>query len=901
MSDPSPTAALVSPPLAAVCVAAVAASAAPQPLLQPPPPIVDDEESVHSSHDIHPPQDVTMSSSSSPPSPSRSPPLPAAVLPAPAENGSGKATVPASSSAEADDEISAKSLAALARASAPSLGAAQIHASAPGCRDNTNKHPHSTNSAPTSEVEQAMLTATPPSVPPPAPQPSPAPSSSSLLAASGDGRDLEKFGEPAALSSAAVVAPAADPATLSTASSSSSLTDGAAPGHRDAALPHPEEEAEEKGQGQDSEKNNSEKNSEKNSKKYFSGNSSLDQLGVQLSKLVAESKLNPRQESAAAPIDLKIQCLVVDPAHPSVASADSADGKNYKEALDLALRKDSSRDAKMAALKTRVNQWLPSLQIASVYAIDKHLHISLLSHDALADALLAHTFLQRCCGSPSGWSRGAKPCNGVSKSELPELLLLSCRFNSLAEKQQVKTEDVKIFLAQVMQLQYCTFWMANQQGKEASPHLSIFVLPRIVRIPALAAEVTRAHEQFSLHGAQVRVQGINSRELLRCSECGHLGHVASNCNIYSGVAIRLLSSKHYSFSYHTMSDLVARSKSRNAFLGSKVEMTAPSHRLTLIYDAEAWKQAEVQRALMQIVAELQASKQLHEDPRVVDVKLRSRECEECGSTQRPHACPFLNGYVAKPKPNVAAAAVAAAKKPSAASAAAVQDKMCRAWRKTKKCQHKDKCKFEHPDSHVAEQVCHQFQRNGSCLTDGCTFRHEQPAAVAPPSSVVLAPPPPPPPPPPPAPQQPAPVQPAPVQPAAAASVSPAATAAAAPPSLRRKRGLEQSSSSNENSFQILALEEEDSEKSESAQAESAAAASPRRSKSTAAPASSPAKKQRAAAASSEAASSEDSDMSASQPPPPVSSLSFFASPSRGLSVPSSAASKSSKKKKFNKQ
>jgi hypothetical protein len=278
---------------------------------------------------------------------------------------------------------------------------------------------------------------------------------------------------------------------------------------------------------------------------------------------------------------------------------------------------------------------------------------------------------------------------------------------------------------------------------------------------------------------------------------------------------------------------------------------------------------------VQLIGDLQRQKVLFGEPTHVDIKTRARECNECGSVQRPHECPFSGGQVAKAKPATKPKPAESENKSAEASPSAA-DKMCRAWRSMKTCARKAVCRFEHPEEHVAEKVCFDFAKSGSCVRDRCGFRHDKPAEAEKQNSAVLVPPP---------------------QPAAAGSVPAAAAAPAAKAApVSRKRGHHESPKKNSapvqgvNPFGSLAHSSSDScaVDQDEEKERSASPATPRRAVSLSSrdlpgPAQSPQKKQKQNGNPSAAAARDV------QGQPPVSSLSSIAAPSPSKAQPPARA------------
>ena len=645
-------------------------------------------------------------------------------------------------------------------------------------------------------------------------------------------RDLEKFGAPLASPPAAVVAPAAGPApsnqSISTNSNSFHVNqDSLESSHRDAS------------------------NGEEEKKQPIVSDvpilpSAQPQWATDLDQLVSTAKtLHPL---VTTPLSMEVHCLILDDGHDSVVCKDST----VKPKLDLALKMARQTELK-EQLFAHIRSWLDPLEFVTVYAkeTDNMLHINCASHAAMAAAMLRFPLLVRC-GCLRSFS--SRPC-GSDKHRLPELLHLTCQ---PTHSQPMRAEDMRKLLKETMQLEYSTFWEQNTKlgaVPDPNPRLSIFVLPRTIDVEKLTQLVQQMHLQHEFRGAKVRVQGVNCKQLRRCSQCQQLGHEEATCPIYSGLALRFLANAQ-PFSYAALLEMKERTQARGAFLGSSVDERAPSRRLTLLFDPESWN-SEAKLRLKQVISDTFGNfkESLQCDPKAFNVKLRHKECKQCGNVQRAHACPYAVGFAARPKRPAAAAAVAQPK------SSGPPDNMCRSWRNTKRCAKllSGKCRFTHPVEHVAEFECKAF-RLGSCVDERCTFRHAPPAQPAALAEVSVQPP---------------------VAPQVASSAPsdpalPAASAALRPVTVSKKRGfVTPPEVPMVNSFQALEDEEEKSSSPASA-AQPAAAV----------PAASPSKKRR-----QDSTRVVNENGCATGTPPP-SSLNSLSSPIAQIARSSSSPAKS---------
>lgn len=677
----------------------------PQPLLL----HADGERNSLSSSNNPPTEDGTMLIPSSASSASST--LPPAAVGPPVAAGSEE-PLPSSLAAQPETNFS-KSIPS--PSSLQTQRSAQNQPSAAGSRENTNKHSNSSNSPPIATGPTAMLTAIPSPVLPSDSQLQHSSPSSSSAPPSDAGRHLEKFGAPAGSSSSAVVAPAQD--SLSSSINSQPISDNRISPNSSSSPLHVRPHVNGVGGGQKQ-----------------PSPAAIDPLAAFFKKVIAEAaSAAPPPSSAASSsttIDFDVHCLELDSEEESLKALLGKSPEAH-EKLTTAVSLASRNEAK--ALSDHVKAWLAPAQVAAaagpttintVYCTSSprgpRVHINFASHDALADAMLTFPFLVRCGCLVSSW--GVRPCAGVSKHSLPELLRLSC---TPKEKCPQQSSIAQQLLAD-MKLDYSTFWFPRLDHDKWNHHgrttISIFVLPRTVRILDLQQLVNRVHLQHDLHGAKVQVQGMNSPLLRRCNLCGQLGHEPNKCGVYSGIAVRLTGLR--PFPHQAMLDLTVKFQAKNGFLGSAVTELRPSRRLTLLFDT--WNEETMARFAL-VFSEIKH--QLYDKclPAQVKVADRFKECQECGSMEKPHSCPFsqTNVMMSRAKP-------AAKSSGAASSAPAVQpgDKMCQSWRRQKSCANKERCNWEHPVDHVVQTVCIEFQKSGACGRARCRFSHVAPAGAA---------------------------------------------------------------------------------------------------------------------------------------------------------------------------
>ena len=221
---------------------------------------------------------------------------------------------------------------------------------------------------------------------------------------------------------------------------------------------------------------------------------------------------------------------------------------------------------------------LPAADLCVAYTTSRAprplLHLNFNTHDGLVAALAAVPFLVRCSASSAaapGWG-GPKHC-GLPRHQLPELLEMTC-VPSGKHNPAGLLDEVKRLLSQEMQLEYTALWFANSQhrqqsGAGQSVRVVIKVLPRLAGAAQLRQDVERLHQRFKLWGGTLRVSAPNDPQLCRCSQCDQLGHQASQCPLFAGVAVRLLLKQPASFAW--LQSVSRRAEARLAYLGGGPE------------------------------------------------------------------------------------------------------------------------------------------------------------------------------------------------------------------------------------------------------------------------------------------------------------------------------------------
>lgn len=447
------------------------------------------------------------------------------------------------------------------------------------------------------------------------------------------------------------------------------------------------------------------------------------------------------------PLVTTCHCLVVDESKLSSVGGPSDDDASFKAAMALA--RDRSAPA---VLEQHVRQWLQQKGVADAdiscvtytdRGTTRQLHIHLVSIDGLSRAQATVPFLVRCGALDA--SRWNKPCGGVPRNKLPEMLRFSC--NPLATRPANQlASSVTAFLAQ-HHLEATAFWFPHsmaqlaQQRNGQQQSVTFYVLPR--QVQALAGIIERLHQKAGVDfwGGSVRVDCPNRPDLTRCTSCNALGHAANRCELYRGVAVRLLMKE--PCSYEGLKHLVAAiDGARSSFLGSSDSERIPSRRITLLFDEPDIDPARLRQQYTTIassvaagIARVNAIDLLHEPPRLTETKHRLRECRECGSMEgTAHVCPFAPPGTGRPATSSGSQPARAAL--PALSAAAASADVCRSWAMSKQCRRGQTCTWKHPaDMIPTGRLCYEHQRNGFCAK-GSSCRFDHPATIPAPAAAA---------------------------------------------------------------------------------------------------------------------------------------------------------------------
>lgn len=431
------------------------------------------------------------------------------------------------------------------------------------------------------------------------------------------------------------------------------------------------------------------------------------------------------------PLEGGCHCLIID---ESKLVKDSPDEAEFKKAMAMGSERNST------ALEAHVRAWLmqhiPSADLACIYITHKgtihQLHLNFIGLGELGRAQLALPYLVRC-GAVNA-SRWNKPCGDVLRSKLPEVIHFSC-IPLVSKDVSLLEAEARAFLA-ANGLEVTAVWCpsrsasaSHQQRRGQEALVNIYALPR--RIDDLASVIERMHQKVEFWGGQVRVDCPNSPKLVRCNHCLELGHATNKCELYRGLAIRLVMKK--PLSYAETKRITAATNARIGYLGSGVEERVPSRRVTLLFEPAADIQNEqayqthIVASLASALDSLAARELLHGPPCVVDTKHRMRECRECGSMQgSAHACPFMlsGGSTGVSAPS---------SHPAILHPSPQRSDVCFSWAKSKTCPRLLQgkvCPHKHPEDIVPTgNPCYQFQRAGRCSRPQCKFDH--PAAMQP--------------------------------------------------------------------------------------------------------------------------------------------------------------------------
>ena len=480
-----------------------------------------------------------------------------------------------------------------------------------------------------------------------------------------------------------------------------------------------------------------------------------------------------QQHAHHVSLDTHCHCLVVD-------SSRVLEGDRLKltEALALGGRDLRSR----AELKAFTAKWLVKLQEADIITVyittarAATLHINFKDLSGLAHAVQSYEFLARCGSvrkSPAEgqWGNAAACDPNGHRHQLPEMLQFTCDLSSTPSASAGRgAKDLVAHVGALLMehhIEHSSWWMSsfvsNQLTRNAGVNknlpgtFSFFVLPRVVEVSGLVNEL---HLKLKLWDAPLKVQAPNTAALVRCGQCGKLGHAALSCPSYSGVGLRILFKNPVPLgtlqqlqSYLTGCTL--------AYLGSSQEEVIPSRRATFIFPVAESDESALAAVLNTTLPIIQQHHHLLHSVHLVKPKDRLRECKQCGSVIKPHVCPF--GADSDGTARFAKAASAAAPRPrgsavsppsvAAASVTPVSSSsrttgsipvrhgtgdmpICHSWRLKKVCVHEQNgqvCRFLHPKdcARMPAGTCFEMADRGKCSKgDQCPFNHGAPAAAA---------------------------------------------------------------------------------------------------------------------------------------------------------------------------
>jgi len=453
----------------------------------------------------------------------------------------------------------------------------------------------------------------------------------------------------------------------------------------------------------------------------------------------------PPQGAHACSRDAVCHCLVVD-----VSMVPAALKVNVDQVLALTVQASIEVHGRVL-----LHPHIPSDDISSIYIPReaKTIHINFVSLAALGAALRhpALPFLIRCGSTAmSRWNQYTKAC-GPSRDQLPELIRFSYT-SPAAVNVEVATKDMAVKLKQ-LGVVYTFLDVRSQpleedragvggRGRQGSGghRLAGMLLPRDILTAHVLSIIEKLHGTIAVGGHTIRAHGPNSSATNRCNQCEQLGHMSKECALYDGLAVRFIFQR--PVPYHFLRGLVKDTTARDGFLGSSIDDRRPSRRVTLLFDGEQVNEdrdgrlAVVSVAVALCLPSFQSLLAPHSpDPEIINIKDRTTECRECGSTQSPHECPFVVSFA---HAGVASVAGAAGPRGLGFGRSQPHDNMCLSWRSKKICPRLlagQYCKHTHPDSHIVDTTCYQYQRAGRCARgDACQFTHasrqQQPAVPA---------------------------------------------------------------------------------------------------------------------------------------------------------------------------
>ena len=483
------------------------------------------------------------------------------------------------------------------------------------------------------------------------------------------------------------------------------------------------------------------------------------------------STLTSSSTYGANKIDIQCYCLVVDPSHLAPTSTDY---QQYKAALSIGTASGNitthniqtqhvptSSSSSSSSTSSSVRRLTPLHQhcltwlgdriqspddISTVYIDQQLLHINFINYESLGRALALIPFLVRCGTNGMAWN--GKPC-GPHRSHLPECIRITC-VPTLNNQESDLDKAAKELLLN-MKVDYTAVWYPSSnhrvfqsQSSRVRKQITICFLPRNIQLTDLSSMIDRLHLKYDLWGGKLRFHAPNTPSLNRCTQCDQLGHSSDKCELYKGLAIRLVMKD--PISYHAMKQMINLVECRIGYLGSGVGDAKPSRRVTLLFnieDDETIPKLDQVNSIYQRFIPIFQQYQLHSPPTTVDTSLRSRtrECKECGSTEKEHQCPFNTNNIMFGSTTTATAATSASAPTSSPSTAnntgsgTSGSMMCHGWRRHKRCSRHERqqCKYDHPDDYMpSNDICFSYRDRGHCPRGSlCRYSHQEQALPQP--------------------------------------------------------------------------------------------------------------------------------------------------------------------------
>jgi hypothetical protein len=313
-------------------------------------------------------------------------------------------------------------------------------------------------------------------------------------------------------------------------------------------------------------------------------------------------------------IDLTCHCLVINDTPFAVSSIDRLQFQHV-----VASCNDIDKHAAQAALLS----WQPSLNDAGPIIVrydapTGRVHLNFETVDGLSLALRTTPILTRCGSLPQNhWAKQSDPC-GKPKHEQPEMLQFSCN-----PKPGSSVADIEPAIARLcteMKLDITCRWTPGgatwQRGQQqAQPRIRFNVHPRDTRPESLRSLIERLEsERHMLLGGTIHVHAPNMPELARCKHCAKLGHSSDACPIYSGLAVRLLFQQ--PIGPFALTALVSGLGARTGYLSSRMDLTAPHRKVTLLFDIFHGDENQTCMVVFErlVKFDLAVLERLHEDP-----------------------------------------------------------------------------------------------------------------------------------------------------------------------------------------------------------------------------------------------------------------------------------------------